>query len=166
MSEHLYSVDEQGRLFVSDQGIIELAYQNKLDSFFEWQNHESMLEYVNSAQRLDTLPFDPRSPDVAARSWFTPEEYQTLDLTQYVLSRCATVQQLERAQVELEIVQDLGAEPIFRHLIYLVDQWRSRDLVWGVGRGSSVSCFLLYVIGVNKINPLDYDLDYHEFFKI
>ena len=82
------------------------------------------------------------------------------------MSRCKNQQQISRAQDELQIIEHLEAEHIFLHLIYLVDTWRSQNRVWGVGRGSSVSCFVLYVIGVNKINPLDYDLPMTEFFKI
>lgn len=166
MFENYITFDENGLATVSTQGLIELAYQDKLGGIFEWEDQNIKTQYLESALFLDNIPFLPSDTDVSSRKWFTPPEYSSLNLDDFVISRCVGSLQLSRAKQELSIVHDLGAEQIFRHLIYLVDQWRSQDLVWGVGRGSSVSCFLLYIIGVNKINPLDYDLDCHEFFKI
>ena len=152
---------------MSDQGIIELAYQDKLDkAIFEWQDADSKQQFQRVSQYLDHWPFVLKNTDVTGRQWFTPSNYQKINLREYVLSRCKNQQQISRAQDELQIIEHLEAEHIFLHLIYLVDTWRSQNRVWGVGRGSSVSCFVLYVIGVNKINPLDYDLPMTEFFKI
>lgn len=165
--DHLYHTDLQGVCHLSDQAIIELAYQDKIaDAMFEWQDDNSKQQFENMSRYLDSWPFRAEAPDPAVRTWFTPDEYVLMDLDQYVLSRCANDQEKSRALQELAIIHHLQAESIFKHLIYLVDTWRSQGAVWGVGRGSSVSCFVLYVIGVNKINPLDYDLPMQEFFKI
>jgi hypothetical protein len=168
MSENnLFSVKENGAVVLTDQGIIELAYQDKLYSFFEWENKTSRQKYLETALQLDNLPFDEGTfSDIESREWFTPQEYKKINLDDYILARCNGKEQRERAQTELNLVHEIGAVSIFQHLIYLVDAWRSKNLVWGVGRGSSVSCFILYIIGINKINPLDYNLDYREFFKI
>lgn len=152
---------------MSNQGIIELAYQDKLDhAIFEWQNLVSKDQFARVSRYLDNWPFEFKSTDAAARKWFTPNGYQEINLNEYVLSRCKNDVQMRRAMDELAIIDHLQAEHIFKHLIYLVDKWRSENRVWGVGRGSSVSCFVLYLIGINKINPLDYDLSMTEFFKI
>lgn len=162
----LYEIDSQGQCWVSEQGIIELAYQDLLmDSMFEWQDTKSKNNYIHSCETQDNWPWQPKSMHTQDRSWFTPPEYQALDLRSYVLQRCHTPAQIRRAEQELCMIEKLNVTHIFQHLIYLVDTWRSQNLVWGIGRGSSVSCFVLYAIGLNKINPLDYDLDPEEFFK-
>lgn len=166
MTDDLSNVDLDGTVTLSDQGVIELAYRDMLQFPFEWKNPLSKQEYLKSAILLDTLPFEPRSQNLQDRTWFTPKTYLTIDLDSYCLEKCTNDQQRSRAQMELNLVHNFGAEALFLHLIYLVDHWRSQNRVWGVGRGSSVSCFLLYLIGINKINPLDYDLDHREFFKI
>ena len=166
MTDNLASVKEDGTVSVSDQGIIELVYRELSHMPFEWSNPVSRQEFLKSANLLDHLPFDHQLQDLEARDWFTPSSYTCIDLESYCLERCTSEQQHKRAKMELALVKEIGAEPLFLHLIYLVDHWRSQNRVWGVGRGSSVSCFLLYLIGINKINPLDYDLDHREFFKI
>jgi DNA polymerase III alpha subunit len=42
---------------------------------------------------------------------------------------------------------------------------RSSNIVWGVGRGSSVASYALYLIGIHKIDPIKYNLSINEFFK-
>lgn len=164
---NLYYTDAHGVCWLSEQGVIELAYQGKLhDSLFEWQDAQVKAQYVHMCESQDNWPFQiPDVSQVQDRTWFTPPEYQTLDLTAYVKARCQNAEQHARAEYELKLIDHLGVHHIFKHLIYLIDTWRSRNLVWGIGRGSSVSCFILYVIGLNRINPMDYDLDPEEFFK-
>jgi DNA polymerase III alpha subunit len=164
----LYQTDDQGVCWLSEQGIIELAYSDLLtDSLFEWQDSQTKTQYEAVCRTQDNWPFTPTTDaHVTSRTWFTPPEYVRMSLTEYVLSRCVNTQQEHRARQELALIEHLNVSHIFKHLIYLVDTWRSKNLVWGIGRGSSVSCFILYVIGINKINPLDYDLDPEEFFKI
>lgn len=165
--ENLYSIDHQGVVHMTDQGVIELAYADLLEgNMFEWQNPHSKQTYTQVSEYLDAWPAHIHEPDPHNRSWFTPAPYDSIDLRSYIMQRCANVEQTHRADQELRIIEHLQVTHIFTHLIYLVDTWRSQGLVWGVGRGSSVSSFVLYVIGINRINPLDYDLSMWEFFKL
>jgi DNA polymerase III alpha subunit len=38
-------------------------------------------------------------------------------------------------------------------------------VLWGVGRGSSVASYCLYILGVHKVDSIKYELDIHEFLK-
>jgi DNA polymerase III alpha subunit len=51
-------------------------------------------------------------------------------------------------------------------LKYIVDTLRDNKIIWGVGRGSSVSSYVLYLLGVHRIDSLKYQLDYREFLRI
>ena len=55
--------------------------------------------------------------------------------------------------------------PLLQWLKYLVDTCRANNIVWGVGRGSSVSSFVLFLIGVHKIDSIKYDLDWRDFLR-
>jgi DNA polymerase III alpha subunit len=49
--------------------------------------------------------------------------------------------------------------------IYIIDPLRKNNSVWGVGRGSSVASYVLYLIGVHKIDSLFFDLDIEDFLR-
>lgn len=97
--------------------------------------------------------------------WFIPEEYKNFDIAQYVLNQCQNEEELQRAGEELLLYQERDMFILLQYLKYLVDTMRANNIVWGVGRGSSVASFVLYLIGVHKINSLYYDLPVDEFLK-
>ncbi len=98
-------------------------------------------------------------------SWHMPEEYQQLDIAKWLLDRCTTQQELQRVGQELLLYQERNLFPLLRQLKYLVDTWRNNNVVWGVGRGSSVASYVLYLLGVHRINSIYYDLDIEEFLR-
>ena len=98
-------------------------------------------------------------------NWYMPAEYQGLSLWNYLMVRCDTQEQRDRVEQELEEYEKRGLYPLLRFMIYLVDTLRENDIVWGVGRGSSVASYVLYLIGVHRIDSIKYDLDYKEFFR-
>lgn len=97
--------------------------------------------------------------------WFMPKEYYDLDIAAWVLSQCKSDAELQRAGEELLLYHDRDMFDMLRYMKYLVDIMRSKNIIWGVGRGSSVASFVLYLIGVHRINSLYYDLSVEEFFK-
>jgi DNA polymerase III alpha subunit len=101
----------------------------------------------------------------AQNKWFMPDQYQNFDIAQYVLDLCKTDEELQRVGQELLMFQARNMFPLLRYLKYLVDTMRENNIVWGVGRGSSVASFVLFLIGVHKINSIFYDLAIDEFLK-
>lgn len=97
--------------------------------------------------------------------WNLPEEYANLDILEFVLSKCSTTEQIERIKYEYAEFNKRNMINVLRWLKYFVDTLREHNLIWGVGRGSSVSSYLLYIIGIHKIDALQYDLDIKEFLK-
>ena len=98
-------------------------------------------------------------------TWWMPEEYHALDIAKWVLDQCKNEDELQRAGDELLKYDDRKMFTLLQYLKYLVDTMREHKVVWGVGRGSSVASFVLYLIGIHKINSLYYDLDINEFLK-
>ena len=98
-------------------------------------------------------------------NWLMPEEYKNLDIAEHLLSLCKTDAELQRVGHELMLYQDRNLFDLLRYLKYLVDLMRQNQIVWGVGRGSSVASYVLYLLGVHRINSMYYDLDIHEFLK-
>jgi DNA polymerase III alpha subunit len=98
-------------------------------------------------------------------NWFMPDEYYSMDIAKWVLDQCKTDAELQRAGEELIMFQERDMFTLLKYLKYLVDTMRKHNVVWGVGRGSSVASFVLFLIGIHKINSLYYDLSIDEFLK-
>ena len=88
-----------------------------------------------------------------------------MDIAKYVLDKCNTEEELQRAGEELIKFQEREMFILLKYLKYLVDTMRSNNIVWGVGRGSSVASFVLFLLEVHRINSLYYDLSIDEFLK-
>lgn len=97
--------------------------------------------------------------------WFMPDEYKNLDVAKHVLDLCNTPEELQRVGEELLLFQERNLFDLLRYLKYLVDVLRENHVIWGVGRGSSVASYVLYLLGVHRINSMFYDLDPHEFLR-
>lgn len=101
----------------------------------------------------------------AQQNWLMPAEYRDLDIAQYVLDLCTCDAERQRAGQELLMYFDRDLFPLLCYLKYLVDIMRSNNIIYGVGRGSSVASFVLYLMGVHRVNSLEYDLDIAEFLR-
>ena len=97
--------------------------------------------------------------------WFMPDEYRTYDIVDWLYTQCRTIEQKERVTKELKLYAQHGTIMVLKYLKYLVDTMRKNNIVWGVGRGSSVASYCLYLIGIHKINSIKYELDINEFLK-
>lgn len=98
-------------------------------------------------------------------NWYMPEKYKQLDIAEHVLSLCQSDAELQRCGQELMLFQERDLFNLLRYLVYLVDTMRDNKLIWGVGRGSSVASYVLYKLGVHRVDSLHYDLDPTEFLR-
>lgn len=146
---------------------------NKFNAAMEEQGFPKIQTYI--PLDVDQKTFD----GVCQGEWFMPEEYKVFDLLSYFDVMVAEdvgshhsrpgeymkTPEYARKQEELKAFQDRGLIQLLRYMKYLVDFMRKNNIVWGVGRGSSVSSYLLYLIGVHRINPIQYNLDWREFLR-
>lgn len=134
---------------------------------------------LDPLQKYIPLDVDTKTFDGACQGeWFMPEEYQTYDLLSFFNVRVAQetghsitdmrymqTPEYARKEEELKAFQERDLVQLLRYMKYLVDFMRKNDIVWGVGRGSSVASYILYLIGVHRINPIQYGLDWQEFLR-
>lgn len=116
-------------------------------------------EYVDP--KLSVEEFDTLNQNL----WHMPKEYSEMDIAKWVLDQCQNETELQRAGEELLLFQERNMFILLQYLKYLVDTMRANNIVWGVGRGSSVASFILFLIGIHRINSLYYDLSIDEFLK-
>ena len=136
-----------------------LVETNVLFDSLELENVPKLKVYQDPKLTLEE--FDEQKQAI----WFMPEEYKKLDIAKWVLDQCKDENELQRAGMELLKYNDRKMLVLLQYLKYLVDTMRKHNIVWGVGRGSSVASFVLYLIGVHHINSLYYGLDINEFLK-
>jgi DNA polymerase-3 subunit alpha len=94
-----------------------------------------------------------------------PEEYKQLDIAAHVLGLCTNEAELQRCGEELLLYQERNLFNLLKYLKYLVDVMTKNKIIWGVGRGSSVASFVLFKLGVHRIDSLHYNLDVYEFLR-
>lgn len=97
--------------------------------------------------------------------WYMPKEYIDLDLETFLLSKCNTEFEKNRVKYELELYTERNLLTLLKFLCYFIDVTRENNIILGVGRGSSVASYILYLIGIHKVNSIEYDLDIKEFLK-
>jgi DNA polymerase III alpha subunit len=121
---------------------------------------------MNPLQKYIPLDVDEKTFDGVCQSeWFMPSDYKALDVQNWVLNKCTTDKEIARCAEELIEFKKRDMNNLLRYMIYLVDFMRENNIVWGVGRGSSVASYVLYLIGVHKIDSIQYGLDWREFLR-
>lgn len=115
-------------------------------------------------QRFHTLSV-PEWHAQQQQHWHMPDQYKNLDIASEVLQLCESESELQRCGQELLLYQERDLFDLLRYLKYLVEVMRDNHVIWGVGRGSSVASYVLYKLGVHRIDSLYYNLDVGEFLR-
>lgn len=178
MSTEMVKLEDR---IVTDTGEVILGYEcllNLARDGRDFHSHraikdERVEQYNRIAEKiLDQWNDDGEAvgPSDESYEWNTPEDYKTIDvyeLCDFLLEekKLRKPKYLHRLKVELNEMERVGMFPVVRHLCFLVDDFIERDVVWGVGRGSSCASLVLFLIGLNKVDPVEYDIPAWEFLK-
>ena len=167
-------INDHGDVIFTEQDVIDLLYTNpdfdisKL-FFADTEIYNKSLKQLGiDLPVINTVPdrepldeFDQRN----INNWHMPEKYYNIDVKQWLLDKTQTEEERDRVLIEYSLFENKKFVKVLQFLIYFVDTLRANNIVWGVGRGSSVASFCLFLIGVHKINPLLYNLDIKEFLR-
>ena len=167
--------DQYGQTYTTSDELCDLLYKNPTLDISLFQVEDSLeynrsvaelyaeLDLLDSYHNID-MPVE-EFDRVLQRNWHMPKEYKDLDIAAYVLGLCKEEHELQRVGEELILYQERDLFDLLRYLKYLIDTLRKNNIVWGVGRGSSVASYVLFLIGVHKIDSLYYNLNIDEFLK-
>lgn len=133
-------------------------------------NIEQAAEFLNSKPELIESVIHPGVTSnifdqEQQANWHMPDEYKQLDIAAYILGLCTSEAELQRCGEELLLYQERDLFNLLQYLKYLVDVMIENNVIWGVGRGSSVASYVLYKLGVHRIDSMFYNLDAHEFLR-
>lgn len=169
------NIDKFGRSLITEREVCKLLYQNpnlkisdislSSDSKFNQSLDKLYVSWpkINQLKEILLSPEEWHSHNQSI--WFMPEEYQKLDIAAWLLDQCKDDSELQRCGQELLLYAERDMLNLLRYLKYLVDTMRNNNIIWGVGRGSSVASFVLYLIGIHRVNSIYYDLDINEFIR-
>ena len=154
----------------TEQQGIEILYRNRDISNVLFDDVQQFNKYCDELD-IESL--------ITEESWSKefniPQHYKDIDVEEYVRSLVSQQSSAEihglpvnpaaRVEEELALYKARNLYPVLQLMIYIVDTMRKNNLVWGVGRGSSVASYVLYLIGIHKINSIRYNLNIKEFLK-
>lgn len=161
-------VNDTGKVLFTTEGLIDLLYRGIDISQVDYWKDDLLVEYniqCENRNKSEWLCIPKQNIELSKIEWFIPQEYKELDIIEYLLDKCSSDIEKTRVIEELEIYAERNLGDLLKFLVYLVDVFRKEKIVWGVGRGSSVSSFCLFLIGIHKINSIEYGLDIHEFLR-
>lgn len=165
--------DKFGNVIYCSDEIIEKIYEG--DDFLNLVYFSSdgieKFNYLMKKQGIDleikteknTELIDEKKIKELTEDWMMPEEYKNINIEKWFFGKKLNDKEIQRVKYELEYFKRNNLYDFLRFMIYLVDFMKKNNIVWGVGRGSSVASYCLYLIGIHRINSLEYDLDFHEF---
>lgn len=169
-------IDNYGSIVLTEKEIFNELYSGKLDNLSTIYTTNDIAQKFNNSKKLnrdffdnlkeyiepviDLTTFDKTNQQI----WFMPENYCPT-LIEDLYNLCKTEEEKNRVTQELELFVQHNMLDVLFYLKYLVDIMRQNNILWGVGRGSSVASYVLYLIGIHKINPIKYDIPITEFLK-
>lgn len=171
-------IDQFGNPIYTINDFLNIVYQNGIDNL-ELCNFETCSDiekyqkivaqykfpYPTITEHKDINHIPITDFDSICQSvWFMPDDYKNMDIEGYLVNQCPK-QNYQRLLEELALFKLHDMINLLKYMKYLVDTMQENNIVWGVGRGSSVSSYALYLIGVHNIDCVKYKLDYKEFFK-
>ena len=164
-------LDKYSNPIFNEQDLFDALYKGQLLSSGIFV--ESGIETKNLQEQAD-LQFWPPLDDydlpvkeydaTLQTDWFMPDEYKTLDIEDVIVSKCPAGN-LQRVLDELKAFKDRNMLDLLRWLKYFVDTCEKEGVVWGLGRGSSVASYVLFLLGVHSVDSVKYNLDWQEFLR-
>lgn len=97
--------------------------------------------------------------------WLIPDSYKNMNVYEYVYNMCVSDEEISRVEQEILLYEKYNLHDMLRCILWLVNTMDSNNIIRGVGRGSSVSSYVLYLMNVHMVDSIKYELDIKEFLK-
>lgn len=135
------------------------ATEDEVQKTNEFVGYEALVEHLEEDKSLEEFDADNQA------AWWMPDSYKEMDIAKHILDLCETDAELQRCGEELLLYAERDLLDLLRYMKYLVDTMELKGVIWGVGRGSSVASYVLYLLKVHKIDSMFYKLDPREFLR-
>lgn len=160
-------LDNKGNMYVEDDDIVELMLRNRQVKILP-RDLTSFNKFKTACKTYGLNESFELAAEMSDKiNWNMPVNYQNLNVREFIRERHPnlTSSQWQRIELELEDFESRNLTDLLRFLVYFVDVLRANNIVYGVGRGSSIASYVLYLIGVHRIDSYKFNLDIKEFLK-
>ena len=169
--------DHLGQLIYNENDCVDMLMRGQtiqidgmlVDTTVDLETAAAILENVPKFIQYNELALQAMTVEdfdhINQGNWLMPDEYKNLDIAEHVLNLCESEAALQRVGEELLMYQARELFDLLRYLKFLVDIMKQNNLIWGVGRGSSVASYVLYMLNVHRVDSLHYNLDIAEFLR-
>jgi len=166
-------LDKFSNPIFNEQDIFDALYQGHTDILMnatvESTDEIEKLSVITQTHLLKSIAADNISVEqfdqYMQSNWNMPDEYKQYDIVDWLYCNCKTVEQKDRVTEELQAFAQRDMIMLLKWLKYFVDTCSKKQIVWGIGRGSSVASYVLYLIGVHSVDSMKYNLDWREFLR-
>jgi len=161
------TLSEEGirQLILCGESTVGMCVAEETPHIIQYNNLVSKEEELHIKEGIKPLTYD----------WIIPDEYKDIDVDNYVIQKLLdTTEATEHAEFsartgrvldELDLYKKLELMDVLRTLIFVINTLIENNVVWGVGRGSSVSSYVLYLMGVHDVDSFKYGLNIEEFLR-
>lgn len=158
----------------TEQDLFEALYKGQSltsEMIVETNSNIKNLEEASGIKFAEPYPSDLNVSlndydSVCQQHWFMPEEYKTLDIEAWIWQQTPPWDpQHTRVTEELTAFKERNMLDLLRWLKYFVDNCSKQNVLWGIGRGSSVASYILFLLGVHSVDSIKYNLDWREFLR-
>ncbi len=164
-------IDENGKVVYEVDGLIDILLNGgRIPSDINFETNDETRLYnkysklFGSEKQLRNVSRQT-THEQNQDNWFMPKKYIELDLDDYFSKLITTPKEVDRVAMELKRWEEKKFTNVLKFCIYFMDYVKENDIIIGVGRGSSCSSYLLFLIGLHRVDSIKYDLDITEFLK-
>ena len=160
-------LDSKGNMYIEEDDIIELMLQNRQAKILP-RDTETFRLFDSTCKTYGIKnPFVQVKPLEDTLDWCLPEPWANINIAEHLqtLVPITDTARWNRINMELSEFEQRDLLDLLRFLMYLVHTMRTNNIVYGVGRGSSVASYVLYLIGIHRIDSFKYNMDIKEFLK-
>lgn len=144
----------------------DVRYVDRLTpSIIQYNKNVGADDKLSVKTSIDPLHFD----------WQIPNSYKNLNLVDFIFEAHAILtegmdprevaEREVRLATELNMYIKMGLADVLRTVTWVISKLAQSGTVWGIGRGSSTSSYVLYVIGVHDVDSFAYQLDIGDFLR-
>lgn len=166
-------IDKSGNVVYFSDALLHLMLKNEYPLEVLYSEDFDIKKYNElhtiSNEHMYKLPEQIESFEKRRNTWFYPPEYSNIDLHQYFNELVTKYNNSEiyinRVFNELKLYEEKNMIHFLRFCIYFSDMIKKHNWVVSTGRGSSCCSLLLRLLEIHLVDPIEYELDIHDFLK-